>query len=237
MGLYAGRTLWPLPNTCGTLLWCAPEISAWQTDNCASWSTRHGYGCNYFLIHKYLTAIFSLYTKEAKRLMLWAVHFSTALEKESLRFFVFLVGCDSPAWEYHATINRRWLRHLIPALLIYQLSQHYQIKPEIWEKKKKNQPRRHQPMFPSIHWIQVANCLAFLPTRSERRKVTTHWHLWWDSWGFSASLGGTSSKRKSLAGGSSWTEALFYKRCLDAMLVSVDLTWTLWPDYTALVFR
>lgn len=29
----------------------------------------------------------------------------------------------------------------------------------------------------------------------------------------------------------------FHWLCLDAMLVSLDLKWTLWPDYTVLVFR
>lgn len=44
-------------------------------------------------------------------------------------------------------------------------------------------------------------------------------------------------KGKASLGGSAGAETLFHRLCLDVMLVSVDATWTLWPDYTALVFR
>lgn len=44
-------------------------------------------------------------------------------------------------------------------------------------------------------------------------------------------------KGKASLGGSAGTGTLFLWLCLDVMFVSVDVTWTLWPDYTALVFR
>lgn len=55
-------------------------------------------------------------------------HIPVLLRGKSLCFFVFLVGCVSPAWEYHEIINRRWLRRLIPVPLIHQRSHHHQSK-------------------------------------------------------------------------------------------------------------
>lgn len=126
MGLDAAWTHWPLPDRFWTLLWC-------------KLGDLHDYmplgvqanGCNSFFAFTDLTTIFSLRTKKAKSKDLDRTMSSTfqPCSGERVCFFVFfLVGCVSPAWEYHEIINRRWLRHLIPVPLIHQCSHHHQSK-------------------------------------------------------------------------------------------------------------
>ena len=133
MGLDTARTHWPLLDSFWTLLWC--KLGNLPDKLCPLGVQANG--CNDFLyiqIWQYYSHWRKKKSKKRGFGSYYEQYIPVLLRGKSLCFFVFLVGCVSPAWEYHEIINRRWLRHLSPVPLIHQRSRHHQTnRGRIWE--------------------------------------------------------------------------------------------------------
>ena len=139
----------------------------------ADWQAQdNGYNC--FFIFSDVTNIFSQETKRKKQ------GFGSYYERyipalcwgTGLYFFFFLVGCVTPAWEYHEIINRRWLRHLFPVPLIHQCSHQHQ------NKRTRDLRKSLQRTFAYFFWHPLGAggwFLSFLPVEVGKKKLVAHW--------------------------------------------------------------
>lgn len=66
--------------------------------------------------------------QKSKKQAFGLYYIPTHCRGKSLCFFVFLVGSVPSVGEYQEIINRRWLWHFIPVLLVCQCSHHHQSK-------------------------------------------------------------------------------------------------------------